>query len=284
MSLTPSNFRCEGDLDAFLKASNIVGMYGIDTRRLTKIIRESGVMNARITAKLPEDLSSVLKELAAYRITDAVGHVSCKETKEYPAENAARRVVLWDFGAKENIARELQKRGCHVVRMPAAATAEEILAQKPDGVMLSNGPGDPADNPDIIEEIRKITKAGKPMFGICLGHQLLAIAKGAKTGKMKFGHRGANQPVKDLTTGRVYISSQNHGYEVLRDTLPEGAEETFINVNDGTCEGITYHDMPAFTVQFHPEACAGPKDTEELFGRFIQMMRDYKEKEGASCR
>ena len=138
--------------------------------------------------------------------------------------------------------------------------------------------------PEIIEEIRKITKAGKPMFGICLGHQLLAIAKGAKTGKMKFGHRGANQPVKDLTTGRVYISSQNHGYEVLRDTLPEGAEETFINVNDGTCEGITYHDMPAFTVQFHPEACAGPKDTEELFGRFIQMMRDYKEKEGASCR
>ena len=137
---------------------------------------------------------------------------------------------------------------------------------------------------EIIEEIRKITKAGKPMFGICLGHQLLAIAKGAKTGKMKFGHRGANQPVKDLTTGRVYISSQNHGYEVLRDTLPEGAEETFINVNDGTCEGITYHDMPAFTVQFHPEACAGPKDTEELFGRFIQMMRDYKEKEGASCR
>ena len=138
--------------------------------------------------------------------------------------------------------------------------------------------------PEIIEEIRKITKAGKPMFGICLGHQLLAIAKGAKTGKMKFGHRGANQPVKDLTTGRVYISSQNHGYEVLRDTLPEGAEETFINVNDGTCEGITYHDMPAFTVQFHPEACAGPKDTEELFGRFIQMMRDYKKKEGASCR
>ena len=138
--------------------------------------------------------------------------------------------------------------------------------------------------PEIIEEIRKITKAGKPMFGICLGHQLLAIAKGAKTGKMKFGHRGANQPVKDLTTGRVYISSQNHCYEVLRDTLPEGAEETFINVNDGTCEGITYHDMPAFTVQFHPEACAGPKDTEELFGRFIQMMRDYKEKEGASCR
>lgn len=168
--------------------------------------------------------------------------------------------------------------------LPAGTTAEEILAMNPDGIMLSNGPGNPEDNPEIIEEIRKITKAGKPMFGICLGHQLLAIAKGAKTGKMKFGHRGANQPVKDLTTGRVYISSQNHGYEVLRDTLPEGAEETFINVNDGTCEGITYHDMPAFTVQFHPEACAGPKDTEELFGRFIQMMRDYKEKEGASCR
>ena len=199
-------------------------------------------------------------------------------------ENEEFQIVLWDFGAKENIIRELTRRGCRVADLPACTTAEEILKMNPDGIMLSNGPGNPEDNPEIIEEIRKITKAGKPMFGICLGHQLLAIAKGAKTGKMKFGHRGANQPVKDLTTGRVYISSQNHGYEVLRDTLPEGAEETFINVNDGTCEGITYHDMPAFTVQFHPEACAGPKDTEELFGRFIQMMRDYKEKEGASCR
>ena len=143
----------------------------------------------------------------------------------------------------------------------------------PDGIMLSNGPGNPEDNPEIIEEIRKITKAGKPMFGICLGHQLLAIAKGAKTGKMKFGHRGANQPVKDLTTGRVYISSQNHGYEVLRDTLPEGAEETFINVNDGTNEGLSYTGKNIFTVQFHPEACPGPQDSGYLFDRFIHMMR-----------
>ena len=161
-------------------------------------------------------------------------------------------------------------------------TAPEMLKEC-DGIIVPGGFGDRGIE-GMIEAIRYARLNQVPMFGICLGHQLLAIAKGAKTGKMKFGHRGANQPVKDLTTGRVYISSQNHGYEVLRDTLPEGAEETFINVNDGTCEGITYHDMPAFTVQFHPEACAGPKDTEELFGRFIQMMRDYKKKEGASCR
>ena len=226
-----------------------------------------------------------LEEVKNFHITKAVETVTPKKCEIKPADEKEEfQIVLWDFGAKENIIRELTRRGCRVADLPAGTTAEEILAMNPDGIMLSNGPGNPEDNPEIIEEIRKITKAGKPMFGICLGHQLLAIAKGAKTGKMKFGHRGANQPVKDLTTGRVYISSQNHGYEVLRDTLPEGAEETFINVNDGTCEGITYHDMPAFTVQFHPEACAGPKDTEELFGRFIQMMRDYKEKEGASCR
>ena len=178
--------------------------------------------------------------------------------------------------------RELTKRGCDVYDATASTTADEILNLDPDGIMLSNGPGNPEDNARVIEELKKLAVTKRPIFGICLGHQLLAIARGAKTGKMKYGHRGANQPVKDLETGRIYISSQNHGYEVLRESLPAGAEETFINVNDGTCEGITYRDIPAFTVQFHPEACAGPKDTEELFGRFIKMMEKYKEE--ASCR
>ena len=178
--------------------------------------------------------------------------------------------------------RELTKRGCDVYDATASTTADEILNLDPDGIMLSNGPGNPEDNARVIEALKKLAVAKRPIFGICLGHQLLAIARGAKTGKMKYGHRGANQPVKDLETGRIYISSQNHGYEVLRESLPAGAEETFINVNDGTCEGITYRDIPAFTVQFHPEACAGPKDTEELFGRFIKMMEKYKEE--ASCR
>lgn len=277
---TPSNFRSEYDLDTFLKNNDVPGIWGIDTRALTRKIREHGVMNAVICSEIPENLDAVTE----YTIVNAVKSVTCDEAYTVSPEGEAKyRVTLIDYGAKRNIIRKLNRYGCEVRVVPSTTSAEEILASRPDGVMLSNGPGDPAENTGCIEEIRKLMSR-VPIFGICLGHQLLAIAKGAKTGKMKFGHRGANQPVKDLTTGRVYISSQNHGYEVLRDTLPEGAEETFINVNDGTCEGITYHDMPAFTVQFHPEACAGPKDTEELFGRFIQMMRDYKEKEGASCR
>ena len=277
-----SNFRCQGSLDDYLKTHNITGIENVDTRAITRILRKQGTMNGMITTNADFDLAQVLPKLKAYTTGKVVEKVTCQQKYTVPGDGF--HVALMDFGTKKNIVKSLNKLGCQVTVYPALTTAEEILAMNPDGIMLSNGPGNPEDNPEIIEEIRKITKAGKPMFGICLGHQLLAIAKGAKTGKMKFGHRGANQPVKDLTTGRVYISSQNHGYEVLRDTLPEGAEETFINVNDGTCEGITYHDMPAFTVQFHPEACAGPKDTEELFGRFIQMMRDYKEKEGASCR
>ena len=272
----PSNFRCEGDLDAFLKASNIVGMYGIDTRRLTKIIRESGVMNARITDKLPEDLSPVLKELAAYRITNAVESVSCREAVEYLSPEENRRVVLWDFGAKENIARELVKRGCHVVRMPASSTAEDILAQRPDGVMLSNGPGDPAENTAIIKELKRLCENRIPTFGICLGHQLLALSQGAKTQKLHYGHRGANQPVKDMETGRVYITSQNHGYAVETDTLPASAKASFLNANDNTNEGVTYLNMPAFSVQFHPEACGGPLDTRFLFDRFMNLMDQYR--------
>ncbi|MDY5484413.1 MAG: carbamoyl phosphate synthase small subunit [Clostridium sp.] len=288
----PSNFRSSGNLDTFFKERNIPAIYGIDTRKLAKVIREYGAMNGRLTMKEPPYSEEDLKEIREFRITKAVETVTPEAVEVVSGrEKDAFRVVLWDFGAKENILRELVKWGCEVIDVPASTTAEEILSYHPDGIMLSNGPGDPEANVGVIEEMKKVAEAKLPTFGICLGHQLFALANGAKTGKMKYGHRGANQPVKDLTTGRVYISSQNHGYEVLKATLPEGAEETFVNVNDGTCEGITYHDRPAFTVQFHPEACAGPKDTEELFGRFITMMREYKEKKqpegeegGAVCR
>ena len=263
----PSNFRCEGTLDEYLRAHNIPGVYGVDTRELTRTVREAGVMNAVISSKPVSDLSAV----AAFSIRDAVKNCTCPEVKYYETENAKRTVVLWDFGAKENIARELTKRGNRVIRVPAFYTAEQILALKPDGVMLTNGPGDPAENTEIIAEIRKL--AGKlPIFGICLGHQLFALAMGGKTKKMKYGHRGANQPVKELSTGTVYISSQNHGYEVIADSVKNVGRLSFINANDNTCEGVEYPQLNAFTVQFHPEACAGPLDARDLFDKFMTMM------------
>ena len=270
----PSNFRCEGDLDTYLKENGIPGLYGIDTRKLTKVIRESGVMNAFITtdkSKVPQG-AEICKP---YQITGAVKAVSDFTTYE-TAEPGARNVVLWDFGAKENIPRELIRRGCKVIRVSGDTMAEEILSYEPDGIMLSNGPGDPAENTGIIAELAKIANSGVPIFGICLGHQLMALSQGAKTTKLHYGHRGANQPVKDLATGRVYITTQNHGYAVVSETLPEGAELSYVNANDGTCEGVRYTDKPVFTVQFHPEACGGPLDTRFLFDQFIDMIDTYK--------
>jgi len=275
----PSNFRSAGDLDTFLKMNNIVGVYGIDTRELTRIIREVGVMNAKITTTI-DNIDEILAEVKNYRITNAVQAVSTDEIAFSAGSPGGFKVVLWDFGAKENIRRELMKRGCQVITVPAFITAQEIVGFKPDGIMLSNGPGDPADNEDIINEMVKLTDSGIPIFGICLGHQLLALAQGAKTAKLKYGHRGANQPVQDLQTGRVYITSQNHGYAVVADSLPAQAALRFINANDGTCEGIEYHNMPAFSIQFHPEASAGPLDTSYLFDQFIELMR----KEYSKCR
>lgn len=263
----PSNFRCEETLDAYLKEQGVVGIYGIDTRELTKTVREVGVMNAIISSKPIKDLAAVI----SYRISDAVRKCTCDDVKTYETESAVRTVVLWDFGAKENIVRELTKRGCRVIRVPAWYTAEQILALGADGVMLTNGPGDPAENLAIIDNIKKI--AGKlPIFGICLGHQLFALAMGGKTRKMKYGHRGANQPVKELKTGTVYISSQNHGYEVIAESIKNVGTLSFVNANDNTCEGVEYPDMNAFTVQFHPEACAGPLDARDLFDKFMAMM------------
>lgn len=275
----PSNFRSEGELDTFLKMHNIVGVCGIDTRELTKIIREFGVMNTKITTTI-DDIDEILAEIKNYKITDAVQKVCAREISVTKGAPGGYKIVLWDFGAKENIRRELIKRGCEVVTVPAHITAEKIVNLKPDGIMLSNGPGDPADNKDIIKELANLTNSGIPIFGICLGHQLLALAQGSKTAKLKYGHRGANQPVKDLKTGRVYITSQNHGYAVVNDSLPASASISFLNANDGTCEGIEYHNMPAFTIQFHPEASAGPLDTNYLFDRFIDLIRE----ESLKCR
>lgn len=275
----PSNFRCEGDLDGYLKANNIVGIYDIDTRRLTKIIRESGVMNGAIVSG-DFNKEELLEKIRSYTVGKVVPKVSVSEKESYAGENARFNVVLMDYGYKFNIRRELQKRGCNVTVMPWNATAEEIAALNPDGIMLSNGPGDPTDNTESIETLRELIKYQIPTFGICLGHQLLALANGAKTEKLKYGHRGGNQPVKDLALDRTFITSQNHGYAVIGDSVPkECGEVSHINGNDGTCEGVRYHNAPAFTVQFHPEACGGPKDTAYLFDEFIKLMEDKK-----SCR
>ena len=265
---TPSNFRTDCDLDTYLKEQGVPGLCGVDTRELTRIIREHGVMNAAICDEIPADLTPI----KTYAITGVVEAVSCKEPDRYQAEGEERfRVSLLDYGAKRNIVRELQKRGCTVTVLPASTSAEEILAAGPDGVMLSNGPGDPAENTYQIEQIRKLL--GKvPMFGICLGHQLTALAAGGSTYKLKYGHRGVNQPVRDVEGVRTYITSQNHGYAVDSDTVKLG-KVRFANANDGTCEGIDYPELKAFTVQFHPEACTGPKDTSFLFDRFVDLMK-----------
>ncbi len=264
----PSNFRTDCDLDTFLKERGVPGLCGVDTRELTRIIREHGVMNAAVCDEIPADLTPI----ETYAVTGVVEAVSCKERSVHPAEGAERfRVSLLDYGAKRNIVRELQKRGCTVTVLPASTSAEEILAADPDGVMLSNGPGDPAENTYQIEQIRRLL-GRVPMFGICLGHQLTALAAGGSTYKLKYGHRGVNQPVRDVEGVRTYITSQNHGYAVDSGTVKLGRVR-FANANDGTCEGIDYPELKAFTVQFHPEACTGPKDTAFLFDRFVDLMR-----------
>ena len=266
----PSNFRSQYDVDTYLKRRGIPGLCGVDTREITRITREEGVMNAMICDRVPQDLSAV----RAFRADGAVPSVTRAAPETFPPLTDKRfRVVLMDFGAKRNIIRSLRQRGCEVIAVPAGTKAEDVLALEPDGVMLSNGPGDPTDNPEIVAEVKKLL--GKvPLFGICLGHQLVALATGGKTVKLKYGHRGANQPVRDLRTGHTWITSQNHGYAVLFDSMAGVAEQTFVNANDQSCEGLDYPGLNAFTVQFHPEACAGPKDTGYLFTRFIRMMEE----------
>ena len=309
LSRMPSNFRSDCSIQEYLKEYDVPGIAGIDTRALTKILREKGTMNGMITTNENYDLEEILPKLSAYTTGKVVEKVTCAEKYEVKgakdlSENgpvsgsavfnkeafaagekekrpsmvralngAGKRVALLDLGAKENIARSLAMRGCDVTVYPAGTKAEEIIADAPDGIMLSNGPGDPKECTDIIQEIRKLYETDIPIFAICLGHQLMALATGADTHKMKYGHRGGNHPVKDLATGRVYISSQNHGYVVDTDRLdPQIAVPAFVNVNDGTNEGLRYTGKNIFTVQFHPEACPGPQDSGYLFDRFITMM------------
>ena len=270
----PSNFRCRETLDDFLKSQGIIGVYGVDTREITKTIRESGVMNAVIC----DDPRVVdYNKVRDYAVADAVKSVSAPKPQLLSADEHKHNVVLLDYGAKANIARELNKRGCNVAVMPYNTKAEDILALHPDGIMLSNGPGDPKECTQIIQELKKLYASDVPIFAICLGHQLMALANGADSHKLKYGHRGGNHPVKDLETGRVYISSQNHGYVVDTDRLDEKvAVPAFVNVNDGTNEGLSYVGKNIFTVQFHPEACPGPQDSAYLFDRFINMMGGAK--------
>ncbi|SHI57260.1 carbamoyl phosphate synthase small subunit [Parasporobacterium paucivorans] len=275
LSRRPSNFRSDISIQDFLEKYEIPGISGIDTRALTKILREKGTMIGMITTNEKFDMEEVKEKLKTYSSKGVIEKVSRKS--KTVLEGGKHKVALYDFGTKKNIANSLHKRGCEVTVYPAFTSAEEIICSNPDGIMLSNGPGDPKDCTSIIEEIKKLYNTDIPIFAICLGHQLMALATGADTLKMKYGHRGANHPVKDLATGKVYISTQNHGYMVDEKTIDQDiAQVKFINVNDGTVEGLQFKDKNIFTVQFHPEACAGPQDTELLFDEFIKMMEDKK--------
>ena len=270
----PSNFRSEISLDAYLKKQGVIGIYGVDTRQLTKILREEGVMNARISDKPAVD---EYDDTAEFYVKDAVKTVAPKEYKTYGEENAKYTVALWNFGAKNSMINSLLSQGCRVISVPAFATAEEVLGTNADGVVLSDGPGDPMENQSIVEEVKKLL-GKKPVLGTGLGHQLVALALGAETAKCKYGHRGSNQPVKCLDCGKVYISTQNHGYQVLEESLKTGRVQ-FVNVNDGACEGIAYEDLNAFTTQFAPESCNDFRGGKPLFEKFFTLMR--KEKENA---
>ena len=273
-----SNFRCEGDLDSFLKEHNISGIQGVDTRALTKILRSQGSMNGMLTCAEHFNIAQVLEELKAYRVEHTVELVTRAEPEVFPAFGEEKyHVAMMDYGVKQHMIECLRRRGCRVTALPASTPAADVLAGGYDGVMLSNGPGDPAENVEIIAELKKLYNSDIPLFGVCLGHQLLALATGAKTGRLAYGHRGGNHPVRDLEKGRVFITSQNHGYMVLADSVdPAVAEVSHVNVNDGTCEGLRYKRPNCFTTQFHPEANAGPKDTEYLFNRFIDNMAAKK--------
>ena len=269
-----SNFRCEGELNDFLKDNNITGIEGVDTRALTKILRNQGSMNGMITCAEHFNVAEVLDKLRAYKVEGTVERVTRKEPEVFPAQGEQKyRVAMMDYGVKQNMIECLCRRGCEVTVFPASTPAETVLEGGFDGVMLSNGPGDPAENVDCIAQLKKLYESDLPMFGVCLGHQMLALATGARTGRLDYGHRGGNHPVRDIAEGRVFITSQNHGYMVLADSVhPEVAEISHVNVNDNTVEGLRYKRPNCFTTQFHPEANAGPRDTEYLFDRFIASM------------
>lgn len=266
----PNNWRCEQDIDAYLRAKNVVGLIGVDTRALTRHLRKTGVMRGIITVEEPTEVPASAWQ---WPPRDLVREAAVPQPQHFAGTGP--HVVLIDCGVKKNIIRSLRKRDCAVTVVPPWTTAEEILAYNPDGVLLSNGPGDPEDMGYLAATVQ--TLLGRVvLFGICLGHQVLGIALGGKTYKLKFGHRGVNHPVKDLETGRVYITSQNHGYAIDAQSLPDTVEVTQINLNDHTVEGIRHRELPVCAVQYHPEASPGPDDAAFLFDRFIALMQQER--------
>jgi len=263
----PSNFRCEGVLDTFLKEHGVIGLYDIDTRALTRLIRKQGTMNAKITTDI-SDLDAILKELSAYTVSNAVEAVTSKEAKTYHADGEpVAKAAAIDFGVRREFIRELNARGCEVTLLPASTTADAILAGGYDGVFLTSGPGNPEDNQESIATVRALLDAGMPLFGIGLGHQILALAHGAKTVRMSYGHRGGSQPSLECGTPKIHNTPQNHGYTVVADSLPANAKITYQNVNDGDCEGVAYDGEKALSVQFYPA-----RDAKVVYDQFVSMM------------
>ncbi|MEW9050405.1 MAG: carbamoyl phosphate synthase small subunit [Neobacillus sp.] len=277
----PSNWRSEFTIDEYFKIKKIPGIAGIDTRKLTRIIRQHGTLKGAICS-IENDANEVLSKLRQTKLPiDQVRRVSTKNA--YPSPGRGKRIVLVDFGMKHGILRELNNRGCDVVVVPYHTTADEILQLRPDGIMLSNGPGDPKDVPEGIQMIKDVLGI-VPLFGICLGHQLFALACGADTVKMKFGHRGSNHPVKEVATGKVSITAQNHGYTVDQQSIKTTRlQVTHTALNDGTVEGLKHLEFPAFTVQYHPEASPGPEDANNLFNQFLEMIETHKQGVATTC-
>lgn len=271
----PSNFRTEGTLESFLKSKGIVGLAGIDTRELTRIIRDNGTMNGMITDDI-SDLNAIVSELKAYKNDICLDKVSTDTVKEYKSENSEFKVCMYDFGATDAFINCFTSMGIDVTLVPYNKIAEELICLKPDGIVLSEGPGNPADYNDVLAEVKKLTLSNIPLFGCGLGHQLLAMSLGAKTTKHPYGHRGANQPVKDVNTNKIYITSQNHGYIVDEESLPQSIKPSFLNVNDKTIEGLRYKDIKALSTQFIPNLCNGPHNTSFIIEEFKNIMKGDK--------
>lgn len=266
-----SNFRCQGDLNTYLKSNAVTGIQGVDTRALTKILRNQGSMNALLTCAEHFNIAEVMEKLKAYKVAGKVAQVTCDAAKT--AQGSGAHVAVVDFGVTCGLVEHLTERGCKVTVLPAGTTAEEILSGGYNGVLLSPGPGDPAENTDIIAQVKKLYESNIPLFGIGLGHQLLALAVGGKTEKLPYGHRGGNIPVRDLEQGKIYITSQNHGYVVVEGSVdPSVAKPSHVNVNDGSVEGLTYARPNCFTMQYDPEGNKGPAETRYVFDRIVSIV------------